>query len=57
MFKPKDILFNEEVEAKFLAGAKKVYNAVTTTMGAGGNLVCFDSHDRLYPTEIGRAHV
>jgi len=50
MFKPKDILFSEDVEAKFLAGAEKVYNAVTTTMGAGGNLVCFDSHDRLYPT-------
>jgi len=50
MFNPKDILSGKELEAKFLNGAKTVNDTVTTTMGAGGNLVCFDSHDRLYPT-------
>jgi len=50
MFKPKKIIYGEEVTKKLTEGARKVYEAVTTTMGPAGNLVCFEHPSRIYPT-------
>jgi len=49
-FEAKTLIFNDDVSDKFLEGAKAVYDAVTTTMGPGGNFVVFEESNRLYPT-------
>lgn len=49
-FDPKELIFGKDVQKKFLEGCKKVYDAVSPTMGPAGNFVVFEEQSRLYPT-------